>query len=81
MLAPYRRMEGRSLGKQDDTWTCAEKEMLWEGTVQESLRRPLLSSLQITVRRVTNMEKSPRLYVDVFALFNHQNKETIIFES
>lgn len=54
---------------------CSEK------VGKESLRRPLLSSLQITVRRVTNVEKSPRLYMDVFAQFNHQNKETIIFES
>lgn len=61
-----------------------ERQMLWEGTIKESLRRPLLSSLQITVRRVTNVEKSPRLYVDGFAQFNHQNKQTnkkIIFES
>lgn len=73
-------MERRSLGKEEDAPTCAEKRCS-EKVVQGSLRRPLPSRLQITVRRVTNVEKSPRLYVDLFAQFNDQNKERIIFES
>lgn len=52
MLAPVEQTDWRKdAASEETTHQHVQKEMLWEGTVKQSLRRPLLSGLQITVHR------------------------------